>query len=116
MRHEFEAVLLRIHLSEDDRSGDRPLHEAILDICRTLDIGGVTGFRGLTGFHGSEIIHRKRAFTDSSAPVVLTMIDTEDNIQRLQQELAPILADALVLSSRVRAIRLAPDTPRNKAD
>jgi len=114
MKHEFEAVLLRIHLNEDDRSGDRPLHEAILDTCRTLDIAGVTGFRALTGFHAS-VIHRKGAFSDSSAPVVLTIIDTEENIRRLQQELAPILADALVLCSRVRAIRLAPDTPR-KAD
>ncbi|HSU19248.1 MAG TPA: DUF190 domain-containing protein, partial [Acidobacteriaceae bacterium] len=60
--------------------------------------------------------HRKRVLSNSSAPVVLTIIDTEENIRRLQQELAPVLADALVLSSRVRAIRLAPDTDRNKAD
>ena len=42
MRQENPARLMRIHISESDRFGDKPLYEAIVARCRELKIAGAT--------------------------------------------------------------------------
>jgi hypothetical protein len=52
------ARLMRIHISESDRFGDRPLYEAIVARCREMNIAGATVLRGLEGYGETAEMHK----------------------------------------------------------
>jgi len=84
MKLEGKAKLLRIHFGEDDQWHGRPLYEAIVERCRKLDIAGATVLRGIEGYGASTIIRRSHLLHFSpDAPILVEVIDTEENIQRL---------------------------------
>ncbi len=71
-----------------------------------LGIGGATVFRGVEGFGASARIYHARSLSISkNAPVMITVIDTEEQIQKLLPHLDQMIQGGLVASSRVDAIR-----------
>src|SRR3972149_3385880 len=76
------AKLLRLHFSERDKYEARPLYEAVVEKCREMSIAGATVFRGLEGYGESAEIHRSHLLSHD-LPVVVTIVDSEDNIRRL---------------------------------
>jgi uncharacterized protein len=94
------GVLLRIHFSESDQYEGKPLYEAIVQRCRELQIAGATVFRGLEGFGGSAEIHRPRVFHHDQ-PIIVTVIDSEENIRRLVPAIEPMLDTGLLTLSPV---------------
>src|ERR1700753_3440045 len=100
MKLEGKAKMLRIHFGEDDQWQGRPLYQAIIERCRQLDIAGATVFRGIEGYGASTMIRRSHLFHFSSdAPILIQVIDTEQNIQRLIPELDAMVAEGLVAVS-----------------
>src|SRR5579862_9691786 len=77
-----EAEVLRIHISESDRYQGKPLYEAIVARCRDNKIAGATVFRGVEGFGESAGMHRGH-LVHSDRPIVITVVDTVENIRRL---------------------------------
>lgn len=97
--------LLRVHLSEDDLCGGRPLYEAIVDRCRELGIAGASVFRALEGYGGSsEILHTHMLTAD--LPVVVTIVETPENAARLLPELRKMLPNGMIAVSDVGMIRI----------
>ncbi len=45
-----DAVLLRIYIGEDDKTGHKPLYEAIVLKAREMGLAGATVLRGPMGF------------------------------------------------------------------
>src|SRR6476660_6575354 len=76
------AKLLRLHFSEHDRYEGKALYEAVVQKCREMSIAGATVFRGLEGYGESTEIHRHHLLVHDQ-PIVVTIIDSEENIQRL---------------------------------
>src|SRR6266705_1889182 len=76
------AKILRLHFSEHDKYGGKPLYEAIVQKCRELSIAGATVFRGVEGYGESSEIHRAHLITHDQ-PIVVTIIDTEETIRQL---------------------------------
>ena len=108
MRQEFEGTLLRIHMNEDDVYGGRLLYEVIMQTCQELNIAEGMTVRALSGFGSSEHIHRQgRLTTPASAPVVITVVDTNVQIRALQEKLNGLIAEGLAVSSPVHVIRLS---------
>jgi PII-like signaling protein len=106
MKLEGKAKMLRIHFGEDDQWQGQPLYQAIVERCRQLDIAGATVFRGIEGYGASTIIRRSHLFHFSSdAPILIQVIDTEQNIQRLIPELDAMVAEGLVAVSDVEVIK-----------
>jgi PII-like signaling protein len=99
------AEILRVHISESDRHGGKPLHEAIVAKCRELKIAGVTVFRGLEGYGETAEIH-KAHLVHSDRPIVITVVDTAENIQRLIPAVAEMIDTGLMATSEVRMIRV----------
>ena len=58
-----DAVLLRIFLGESDRSGHRPLYEAIVLKAREMHLAGATVLRGAAGFGRSTLLHTEKTYT-----------------------------------------------------
>ncbi len=96
MKLEGKAKMLRIYFGEDDQWQGRPLYEAIVERCRQLDIAGATVYRGIEGYGASTIIRRSHLLRFSSdAPILVQIIDTEENIKRLIPVLDEMVAEGL---------------------
>ena len=99
------AKLLRIHLSEGDQYHGKPLYQAIVQKCRELGIAGATVFKGLEGFGESAEIHRSHLLTHD-LPIVVTIVDTDQNIQRLLPAVEEIVDTGLIAMSDVEVVRI----------
>jgi uncharacterized protein len=106
MRLEGKAKLLRIHFGEDDKWQGKPLYEAIVTKCRELDIAGASVFRGIQGYGASTLIHKRHLLGRSSdAPIMVSVIDTEEKIHTLLPALDEMVDEGLIAMSEVEVIR-----------
>ncbi len=99
------AEILRIHISESDRLQGKPLYEAIVAKCREMKIAGATVFRGLEGYGETAELH-KAHLVRSDRPIIITIIDTAENIQGLIPVVEKMLDTGLLASSAVQMIRV----------
>ncbi len=97
--------LLRLHFCEGDRYRGQPLYEAIVQRCRELNLGGATVFRGFEGYGESAEIHRPHLLTGDQ-PIVVTIIETPENMDRLLPEIERMLDTGLIAISTVEMIRV----------
>jgi PII-like signaling protein len=101
-----KAKMLRIHFGEDDKWQGKPLHRAIVEKCRELDIAGATVYRGIEGYGASTLIHRPHLISFSSdAPVMVSIIDTDEKIQKLIPTLDQMVDEGLIAISDVQVIK-----------
>ncbi len=105
MKPSQPAKLLRLHFCEHDHYRSKPLHMAIVEKCRELGIAGATVFRGVEGFGDSAEIHRAHVFTHD-LPVVVTIVDSAENIQRLLPAVEEMMDTGLIAMSDVEVFRI----------
>jgi PII-like signaling protein len=116
MREQFQAGMLRIHFGEDDKWNGKPLHEAIVSKCQKLGMAGATVYRGIEGYGASTRIHHASHWTFSKdAPIMLSVIDTEEQIAKLIPYLDEMVQDGLIAMSRVEVIRYVRQAGRAEA-
>jgi uncharacterized protein len=102
----YPATMLRIHFGESDRWNGKPLHEALIARCQELGISGAIVFRGIEGFGASARIHYASSLSLSKdAPLMMSIIDTEENLAALMPYLDSMVEEGLIAISRVEAIR-----------
>ncbi len=99
------AKLLRLHFTERDRHQGKPLYEAIVEKCRELKIAGATVFRGLEGYGDTAEIHRSHVLRHD-LPIVVQIVDSPENIQRLVPILEEMMDKGLIAISDVGTIRI----------
>ncbi|HKE23853.1 MAG TPA: DUF190 domain-containing protein [Bryobacteraceae bacterium] len=99
------AEILRIHVSESDRHQGKPLYEAIVARCRELKIAGATVFLGVEGYGETAEMH-KAHLVRSDCPVVITVVDSPENIARLVPAVADMIDTGLMATSPVEMIRV----------
>jgi hypothetical protein len=97
--------ILRLHFSERDKYQGKPLYEAVVQKCRELSIAGATVFRGLEGYGESALIHRSHLVTHD-LPIVVTIIDSEDNVRRLLPVVEEMMDKGLIALSDVEMFRV----------
>ena len=101
-----KAKMLRIHFGENDKWKDKPLYRAIVEKCRELDLAGATVFRGIEGYGGSTLIYRTHLISFSSdAPIMVSVIDSEENIKKLIPYLDQMVGEGLIALSEVEVIK-----------
>jgi PII-like signaling protein len=96
---------LRLLFTERDRYQGKPLHEAIIEKCRDLKIAGATVFRGLEGYGGTSAIHHSHVLRHD-LPIVIQIVDTAENIQRLVPIVEEMMDKGLIAISDVNMIRV----------
>ncbi|CAK7049743.1 DUF190 domain-containing protein [Phascolarctobacterium sp.] len=102
MTAEFRKCwMLKIYTGEDVIVGDEPLYRTILDEARKLKIAGATVIKGIEGY-ATEVrgIDRRPVslFTGvSNLPVLVTIVDTRENLEKLIPFLEKKAEHALVL-------------------
>ena len=105
MRTIKKAKLLRLHFCESDQYNGKPLYEAIVHRCKELRIAGATVFRGLEGYGETAEIHRHRLI-GKDQPVVVTIVDTPENLERLIPEVEAMMETGMIAASDVEYIRI----------
>jgi uncharacterized protein len=105
MQNYQPAKLLRLHFTEHDRHQGKPLYEAIVHKCQELNIAGATVFRGLEGYGDTAEIHRSHILTHD-LPILVQIVDTEENIQRLLPILEEMMDKGLIAMSDVNMVRI----------
>ena len=106
MKEQFQARMLRIHFGEGDKWQGKPLHEAIVAKVQELGLGDAIVYRGIEGFGSSTRIHHSSHWTFSSdAPIMVSIIDTEEQIARLLPYLDAMVEEGLIAISDVEVIR-----------
>jgi len=106
MKLEGKAKMLRIHFGEDDKWQGKPLYQAIVEKCRELGMAGATVLRGFEGYGASTLIRRSHLLSFShDRPIMVSVIDSEENIQRLLPVLDEMVGEGLIAMSNVEVIK-----------
>jgi hypothetical protein len=111
------ARLLRIHISESDSYGGKPLYEAIVDKCREMKIAGATVFRGLEGYGETAEMHKSHIIRHDQ-PILISIVDTAENLARLVPVVEEMMDTGLMAVSDVKTLRVQKKAaaPDGKAD
>ena len=105
MRTVKKAKLLRLHFGEADQYNGKPLYEAVVNRCKELKIAGATVFRGLEGYGETAEIHRHR-LTRKDQPIVVTIVDTAENLERLIPVVEEMMDTGMIATSDVDYMRV----------
>jgi uncharacterized protein len=105
MRTTKKAKLLRLHFGESERYQGKPLYEAIVHRCKELKIAGATVFRGHEGYGETAEIHRHHLIKKDQ-PIVVTIVDTPENLERLIPEVEAMMDTGMIATSNVEYIRI----------
>ena len=100
-----DALLLRIYLGESDRWKHQPLYEAIVLKARELHLAGATVLRGPMGFGANSRIHTAKILRLSTdLPLIIEIVDAEENINRFLPALEERMGGGLVTLKKIKVI------------
>ncbi len=101
-----DAVLLRIFIGEDAKSGRLPLYEAVLLKARELHLAGATVLRGPMGFGHSSHLHTTKILRLSQdLPIVIEIVDAQDKIDAFLPVLDGMITSGLVTLEKVQVLQ-----------
>ena len=109
-----KARLMRIYMGESDQWEGEPLYEAILKRLRLMEIAGATVYRGILGYGAKGHTHKTgRLHLSHDLPVMISVVDTEDQLQRAIEAVEAMMQDGLIVLSDVDVIRLVHARPES---
>jgi len=101
-----EGLLLRIFIGESDTHQGKALYEQIVLKTRELNLAGATVLRGIMGFGATSRLHTAKLLRLSEdLPVVVEVVDTEENLNKLLPFLDEVVHEGLVTLERARIIK-----------
>src|SRR5688572_30579732 len=104
-----EQVLARVFIGESDKWHHQPLATALLERLRKEGFAGATVYHGVAGFGASSVIHTSHILRLSEdLPVVIEVVDTEEQMQKLTPMLDEMVPEGLVTLEKVRVIKYSP--------
>lgn len=99
-----EATLLRIFITENDRLHGGSLYHALVEKARQMKMAGATVLPAPMGFGQSRIVRcDMNVDARPHLPIVIEIIDTEENIARFLPEIDGMIDSGLVTLEKVRA-------------
>ena len=94
----MRARRMTIFIGESDQWHHQPLYMAILEHLKTAGCAGATVTRGLAGFGAHSRIKTANILTLSvDLPVVITVIDAAETIERVMSEVSTMLSGGLII-------------------
>lgn len=101
-----QAVLLRVFIGENDKINGKPLYEQIVLKARELNLVGATVLRGILGFGADSRLHSAKLVNLSEdLPVVIEVVDTKENIDRLRPFIDENVTEGLVTLEDIQIIK-----------
>ena len=101
-----QAVSLRIFIGESDHCDGKPLYEAIVMKARERHLAGATVLRGPMGFGKSSRLHTSKILRLSEdLPLLLEIVDSEDNINAFLPILDGMMSSGLITLEKVQVLQ-----------
>ncbi len=101
-----EGMLLRIFIGESDNYEGKALYEQIVLKAREMNLAGATVTRGIMGFGADSRMHTAKLLRLSEdLPVVIELVDTEENLNKLLPFLDKVVEEGLITLEKVRVIK-----------
>ncbi|HOJ28712.1 MAG TPA: DUF190 domain-containing protein [Spirochaetota bacterium] len=101
-----QAVMLKIFIGENDFYKGKPLYEQIVLKARELNLAGATVTKGILGFGADSRIHAAKILTLSEdLPIVIEIVDTQENIQKILPFLDQTVEEGLVTLEKMKVIK-----------
>jgi len=101
-----EGKLLRIFVGESDTHQGKSLYEAVVLKARELNLAGATVFRGIMGYGAASRIHSiKLLRLSEDLPVMIEIVDTEENINKILPFLDETMEEGLITMESVKIIK-----------
>lgn len=101
-----EGMLLRIFVGETDSYKDKTVYEQIVLKARALNLAGATVIRGIMGFGADSRMHTAKLLRLSEdLPVIIEIVDTEENLNKLLPFLDEVVTEGLITLEKVRVIK-----------
>jgi PII-like signaling protein len=106
MKLEGKAKMLRVIVSEDDKWEGEPLYEAIIKRFIMMDIAGATVYKAIAGYGPHRRFHKKKTLTSTGElPMLITVVDSEENINKILPILDDMVKEGIVILSDVNVIK-----------
>ena len=110
------AERLTIYLEQTEHHGRVSEFVEIVEKARALGLAGATVVQGMEGFGGSARVHRRHSLSvKADVPVVVTIIDTAEQIDRFLPEVEHLLPRGLILRQPVEVVIHRSGEPTPKA-
>jgi uncharacterized protein len=108
-RLDGEFTRLRIYIGDNDAWKGQPLYRAIVETLRREKIMGATVLRGVMGYGAKSVLHTSNLLRLSTdLPLIVEVVDTHDNINRVLPKLDEMIREGLVTLDRVAVLRYEP--------
>lgn len=106
MKLDGPCKILKIYVSEDSRYEGHNLYHALVLKLKEMGIAGVTVTRGIEGFGKKRRLHRAQVIDlSSSLPMVIEVIDTEEQIERILPTVNEMVNCGLVIIQDVTVLK-----------
>lgn len=97
---------LTIFIAETDQYHHKALYTAIIEMLRQEGCGGATAIRGIAGFGVSSVIHTAAVLRLSmDLPMVITMVDRPERVDRVIAPLRKMAPHALIVVQDVEVVQ-----------
>ena len=104
-----DGLLLRIYIQENEKYKSHLLYKAIVLKAHELKLAGATVLRGIMGYGGQNGIHTASILRLSEdMPVVIEIVDTEENINKIMPFLDEVVTVGLITLEKVRVLKYMP--------
>lgn len=113
MRTPEEGMLLRIFIGETDSYKSKALYEQIVLKAKELLLAAVTVTRGIMGYGADNEIHTSKILRLSDdLPIIIEIIDIEDNLQTILPFLDEIIGGGFVTMEKVSILKYRKEVNR----
>jgi PII-like signaling protein len=104
-----EGVLLRIFIGDSDRSEGKPLYQVLVERARMKHLAGATVLHGPMGFGRHSRVHTaKLVELSTDLPIVIEIVDSEENIQEFMTDVEALVQEGLVTVEKVKIVSFGP--------
>ncbi len=98
-----QGIRLKIYLDENNTVKGKSLYELIVLKARELNLNGATVSRGIMGFGAHTDIHSAKILRLSEdLPVIIELVDKEENIRKIMPYLEEMIDEGLVTTEQVK--------------
>ncbi len=95
-------VKLRIYIGESDTWKGENLYAAIVQKAKEMKLAGATVFRGIMGFGANSHIHSTKILRLSEdLPVLIEIVDTEENIEKFMPFIEEVVNQGMVTQEKI---------------
>lgn len=106
MKISTEGMSLRVFIGETDIYKGKTIYEHIVLKAKELNLSGVTVTRGILGFGFDKRMHSAKLLRLSeNLPIIIEIIDSEENINKIIPFLDEIIKEGLVTLEHVKVLQ-----------